>query len=83
MSTVAPYPPFDQVSSVPSITTNSSTATIGTIPLTTATTTTPLPVLPSFTGVPAPTNVANGTITNGCGYYYAVNPGDNCTSVEA
>ncbi|KDR74914.1 hypothetical protein GALMADRAFT_123583 [Galerina marginata CBS 339.88] len=79
---VAPYPPFNQVTSLPTITANSSAATMLTLPLTTATATTPLPFLPSFTGVPAPTNVANGTITNGCGYYYVVNTGDNCTAVE-
>ena len=55
---------------------------MGILPLTTATTITPLPPLSSYSGIPAPTNVASGTITNGCGYYYVVNPGDNCTAVE-
>lgn len=80
---VAPYPPFNQATTTgPIITANFSSATLMTIPLTTATATTPLPVLPSYTGMPAPTNLAGGTIANGCGYYYNVNAGDNCTSVE-
>ncbi|KAF8908651.1 hypothetical protein CPB84DRAFT_1767170 [Gymnopilus junonius] len=79
---VAPFPPFNQETPAPSITSNFSTATLGSLPVATATTTTPLPPLPSYSGVPAPTNVANGTITNGCGYYYFVSQGDNCTWVE-
>ncbi|KAF7354410.1 hypothetical protein MVEN_01130000 [Mycena venus] len=32
--------------------------------------------------VPAPPNVANGTITTGCQSWYTVQAGDNCTSIE-
>ncbi|PPR00473.1 hypothetical protein CVT24_004533 [Panaeolus cyanescens] len=81
---VAPFPPLSQISAAPTITlsANSTFGTLLSIPLATVTSTVPLTPLPSATGIPAPPNIANGTITNGCGYYYVVKSGDNCTSVE-
>jgi hypothetical protein len=70
---VAPFPPLQSSSVAPIITTNYSTATLMTIPLNTASYT-PTLITVSLTpaGIPAPTNVADGTRTIACGYYYDV-----------
>ncbi|TFK91429.1 carbohydrate-binding module family 50 protein [Polyporus arcularius HHB13444] len=60
------------VSYTPTITLPPTTSPSG--PTTTTTTTT--------SAAPAPTNVANGTITEGCTTYYTIKSGDTCTVIE-
>lgn len=79
---VAPYPPLSATAVGPTVTNNSTNGQIMTLPLTSASTPIPTPFLPSMSGVPAPTNVAEGTITNGCAYYYTMDQGFNCTWIE-
>ncbi|KAJ7062138.1 hypothetical protein C8F01DRAFT_1368795 [Mycena amicta] len=74
---VAPFPPFASNAPPPPVTTNFTSATLMTIPLPTASYT------PTFqtqiltpAGIPAPTNVAAGTRTVNCGFYYNVQSGD-------
>lgn len=81
---VAPYPPLQSSSAVPVVTTNYSTATLMMIPLTTASyTPTLITVALTPAGIPAPTNVASGTRTIACGYYYDVQTGDTLDSISA
>ncbi|KAJ6534398.1 hypothetical protein B0H19DRAFT_1185942 [Mycena capillaripes] len=81
---VAPFPPLGSGSTAPIVTTNGTgdgTLTVMSLP----TATTPLTTqdLPSVTGVPAPTNVAAGTIETGCASYYTMDDGFNCTWIES
>ncbi|KAJ7062147.1 hypothetical protein C8F01DRAFT_986832 [Mycena amicta] len=79
---VAPFPPFASNAPPPPVTTNFTSATLMTIPLPTASYT------PTFqteiltpAGIPAPTNVATGTRTVNCGFYYNVQSGDTVTTI--
>jgi hypothetical protein len=80
---VAPYPPLalSSVTALPTSGTNGSTFTITSLPLNQPTSTTQY-VYPS-SHLPAPTNVAPGTITYGCDYYWPVQANDTCTSLES
>ncbi|PIL32555.1 hypothetical protein GSI_05258 [Ganoderma sinense ZZ0214-1] len=49
-------------------------------PTSTAPTTTTTPT--TTTSLPAPTNIANGTITTGCTDYYTIQSGDTCTTID-
>ncbi|CAK5269211.1 unnamed protein product [Mycena citricolor] len=80
---VAPFPPFSTASALPPVTTNFSSASTFAYPIPTASYT---PTFETFVltaaGVPAPTNVANGTRTVGCGFYYDVQAGDTITTIS-
>ncbi|KAF9465228.1 hypothetical protein BDZ94DRAFT_1281595 [Collybia nuda] len=80
---VAPFPPLVPPT-IPVATTNYSSATIMVIPLSTASYT---PTLTTFdiptAGIPAPTNIANGTRAVACGYYYDVVAGDTLAGIAA
>ncbi|KAI5116230.1 hypothetical protein M0805_001222 [Coniferiporia weirii] len=78
---VAPYPPFSSALPTSTIMTNYSSATIMsyTIPTNYTITTYTIPL--TTAGVPAPTNVANGTRTVACGNYYDIVDGDTLASV--
>uniref|UniRef100_A0A8H7XNW2 LysM domain-containing protein n=1 Tax=Psilocybe cubensis TaxID=181762 RepID=A0A8H7XNW2_PSICU len=80
---VAPYPPFSSVTAAPLPTTNYTSATIFSYPIPTANYTityTSSRVTPA--GVPAPTNIANGTRPVACGSYYDIQTGDTLDSVS-
>ncbi|KAI0714387.1 hypothetical protein C8T65DRAFT_644159 [Cerioporus squamosus] len=62
-----PYVPYTPTITLPPTTSSSPTSTV------TTTTTSAAPV---------PTNIANGTITDGCTDYYTVKSGDTCTAIE-
>ncbi|KAG6836289.1 hypothetical protein H0H93_009429 [Arthromyces matolae] len=79
---VAPYPPFATVTASPIITANYSSATIISYTIPTANyTPTTYTVALTTAGVAAPTNVAGGTLTVGCGNYYTIQHGDTLNSV--
>ncbi|KAI0350482.1 hypothetical protein OH77DRAFT_1069072 [Trametes cingulata] len=65
-----PYVPY-----TPTITVPPPTTSLGSGPPTTTTTTT-------TSAAPVPTNVANGTITDGCTQYYTIKTGDTCATIE-
>ncbi|KAI0364298.1 hypothetical protein BV20DRAFT_1125711 [Pilatotrama ljubarskyi] len=65
-----PYVPY-----TPTITVPPPSTTLGSGPPTTTTTTT-------TSAAPAPTNIANGTITDGCTEYYTIMSGDSCGTIE-
>ncbi|KAJ7197999.1 hypothetical protein GGX14DRAFT_374627 [Mycena pura] len=80
---VEPYPPFSTVtttaSSVPTGTNYTTISTFSySFPAYTATTS--YEIL-TTAGVPAPTNVAPGTRTAACGYYYNISGGDTLASI--
>lgn len=58
---VAPYPPLSSTTAAPQITSNYSIGTMNTSPLPTGYTPTFYTVAWETAGIPAPTNVANGT----------------------
>jgi hypothetical protein len=70
---VSPFPPLSTTDSVTTITTNFTSA-IGTSTVAFPTSFTPSSSIAILTppGVPAPTNVAGGTRTVACGYYYRI-----------
>ncbi|KAK6987472.1 hypothetical protein R3P38DRAFT_2661607 [Favolaschia claudopus] len=80
---VAPYPPFASTSAAPLPTTNYTSASIFQYPIPSASYT---PVMQTqvltAAGVPVPTNVAPGTRTVGCGYYYNVASGDTISTIS-
>ncbi|KAG6847464.1 hypothetical protein H0H93_007975 [Arthromyces matolae] len=79
---VAPYPPFATVTASPIITANYSSATVMSYTIPTADYTPTTYLVPLTTaGVAAPTNVAGGTLTVGCGNYYTVQDGDTLDTV--
>ncbi|KAF5329714.1 hypothetical protein D9619_009152 [Psilocybe cf. subviscida] len=80
---VAPFPPLTTTDSVTTITTNFSSA-LGTSTFAFPTSFTPTASIAILTppGVPAPTNVAAGTRTVACGYYYRIASGDTLSSIS-
>ncbi|KAJ7772315.1 hypothetical protein B0H16DRAFT_167863 [Mycena metata] len=81
---VAAFPPLSATSTVPMVTSNATAVgTLLVMSLTTATTPLTTQNLPSVTGMPAPTHVAAGTVTNGCAWYYTMDVGFNCTWIES
>ncbi|GJJ07067.1 hypothetical protein Clacol_001266 [Clathrus columnatus] len=79
---VAPFPPFSSSSAVAPVTTNFTIGTITSISFPTSYTPTLTTVFLTPAGVPAPTNVANGTRTAACGWYYTVMQGDTIESIS-
>ncbi|KAF7288367.1 hypothetical protein HMN09_01399600 [Mycena chlorophos] len=83
---VQPYPPFATVTSTNLPPTGTNYSTISTIsytlppPVTTGTAVASETLTPA--GVPAPTNVAPGTRTAACGYYYDIESGDTIDSIS-
>jgi LysM repeat protein len=79
---VEPYPPFTTVTTTALSPTGTNYTTISTFsysfPAYTATTS--YEIL-TTAGVPAPTNVAPGTRTAACGYYYDIEAGDTLASI--
>lgn len=69
---VAPFPPFSSSSALPPATTNFTVGTITSISFPSSYTPTATTVFLQGAGVPAPTNIANGTRTAACGWYYNV-----------
>ncbi|KAJ7198027.1 hypothetical protein GGX14DRAFT_573866 [Mycena pura] len=81
---VAPFPPLSATSTVPMVTSNATAVgTLLVMSLTTATTPLTTQNLASATGIPAPTQIAAGTVTSGCAWYYTMDAGFNCTWIES
>ncbi|KAF7378494.1 hypothetical protein MSAN_00276800 [Mycena sanguinolenta] len=81
---VAAFPPLSATSTIPMVTSNATAVgTLLVMSLTTATTPLTTQDLPSATGMPAPTNIAAGTVANGCAWYYTMDAGFNCTWIES
>ncbi|KAJ6492288.1 hypothetical protein C8R45DRAFT_990841 [Mycena sanguinolenta] len=80
---VEPYPPFTTVTTTAIATTGTNYSTISffTYPLPPPSTSTAIETL-TLAGVPAPTNVAPGTRTAACGYYYDIESGDTLASIS-
>jgi hypothetical protein len=80
---VAPYPPLASASVIPlpTATVNSSSIVMTNVPLPPPSSTVAY-IYPS-SHLPAPSNVAPGTIQNGCDYYMEVEANDTCTSLES
>ncbi|RDX41745.1 hypothetical protein OH76DRAFT_1411835 [Lentinus brumalis] len=64
-----PYVPYTPTITLPPASSSSSSTSIVTMTTSAA--------------APVPTNVANGTITDGCSEYYTVKSGDTCTAIES
>ncbi|EPS96900.1 hypothetical protein FOMPIDRAFT_1018598 [Fomitopsis schrenkii] len=81
---VAPYPPLTSTSATPTPTGNYSTGVVNTNPVPTANYT-PIWYTSTFdpVGAAVPTNLANGTRTIECGYYYDVESGDTLDSIAS
>ncbi|KAJ6477835.1 hypothetical protein C8R47DRAFT_1139600 [Mycena vitilis] len=81
---VAAFPPLSATATAPMVTSNDTVSgTLLVMSLTTATTPLTTQNLPSVTGMPAPTHVASGTVTNGCAWYYTMDAGFNCSWIES
>ncbi|KAJ6503717.1 hypothetical protein C8R45DRAFT_818200, partial [Mycena sanguinolenta] len=80
---VEPYPPFTTVTTtaIATTATNYSTISFFTYSLPAPSTSTVIETL-TPAGVPAPTNVAPGTRTAACGYYYDIKSGDTLAAIS-
>ncbi|KAF7343654.1 hypothetical protein MSAN_01986300 [Mycena sanguinolenta] len=80
---VEPYPPFTTVTTTAIATTGTNYSTISFFTYSLPPASTTSVVLETLTpaGVPAPTNVAPGTRTAACGYYYDIETGDTLASI--
>ncbi|KAJ7264086.1 hypothetical protein B0H12DRAFT_1217298 [Mycena haematopus] len=79
---VEPYPPFSTVTTSAIATTGTNYSTMSTFSYSFPTVTSTLSYETlTAAGVPAPTNVAPGTRTAACGYYYNIEAGDTLASI--
>ncbi|KAK7014296.1 hypothetical protein R3P38DRAFT_3003090 [Favolaschia claudopus] len=78
---VAPYPPLSSTSAPPVVTSNYTRASIFTYSLPTSYTPSMVTLTFPTQGAPVPANVATGTRTVWCGYYYTVAAGDTMESM--
>lgn len=80
---VAPYPPFSAIQTGPTVTVGQTDIIMSSMAIPSATDTA---VIATMTFDPTydtpPPNLAAGTITYGCSYYYNVASGDTCDSIS-
>ncbi|KAF7339153.1 hypothetical protein MVEN_01992400 [Mycena venus] len=77
---VAAFPPLNAGGPTTTIPAGTGVFSMGTVSLPSATPEAPFAFPTGY--LPAPPNLANGSIETGCDWYYTVAAGDNCTGVQ-